>query len=64
MKNIFQLVLNEETSIEKSEFKNTTVRRVPGGWIYTTEVTNADDNDNYTSSLSSTFVPFSKQIGQ
>lgn len=63
MKNIFQLALNEEISIDKSEFKNTNVRRVPGGWVYTTEIISADDNDNYTSSLSSTFVPFSKQIG-
>jgi len=64
MKNIYQLALNEETSIDKSEFKNTTVRRVPGGWLYTTEIINVDDNDNYISSLTSSFVPFSKQIGQ
>ncbi|WP_417364266.1 hypothetical protein [Galbibacter sp.] len=63
MKNIYQLALNEEISIEKSEFKNTNVRRVPGGWLYTTEIINADDNDNYTSALTSSFIPFSKQIG-
>lgn len=64
MKNIYQLALNEEASIEKSEYRTTKVRRVPGGWIYTLEVIMADDNDNYTLSLSSTFVPFSQQIGQ
>ena len=64
MKNIYQLALNEEISIDKSEFKNTNIRRVPGGWVYTTEIINADDNDDYTSALTSCFVPFSKQIGQ
>ncbi|WP_339695857.1 hypothetical protein [uncultured Marixanthomonas sp.] len=63
MKNIYQLALNEEVTIDNAEYKNTNVRRVPGGWLYTTEIITVNDNDHYTSSLTSAFVPFSKQIG-
>jgi len=56
-KTIYELKLHELTSIDNF----TTVRRVPGGWIYVEMMTDVVNNTGVTNSTS-TFVPFSDEF--
>lgn len=70
-KSIYELELHEFTVIQNSQHAsmtssgNTTVTRVPGGWIYRFVITKSgglDKNGGNAAALSSTFVPYNEEF--
>jgi len=65
-KTIYDLQLNEVITIEQTTTGFTEVRKVPGGWIYTTVNYHKQNRISMSSPLdgyaqSSVFVPFKEQ---
>jgi hypothetical protein len=63
MKNIYALDLLEETFAEREPYnpRSLSVRRVPGGWIFT-EFEDSSEESAIQVRLSSVFVPYSDEF--
>jgi hypothetical protein len=64
MKNIYNLDLLEETFGYREQYGSRvlSVRRVPGGWIFTELHDSQGDGNNVQQRLSSVFVPYSDEF--
>lgn len=64
MKDIYKLELLEVTFIEREQYDNSglSIRRVPGGWIFTSFEDSHEDGNAIQSRLSSVFVPYSEEF--
>lgn len=64
MKNIYKLELFEETSQDREPHSTSlfSVRRVPGGWIFTNFEDSHEDGNAIQSRLSSVFVPYNDEF--
>ncbi|WP_432221270.1 hypothetical protein ACRASX_11115 [Flavobacterium sp. TMP13] len=63
MKNIYELKLMEETFQDREQYSQSalSVRRVPGGWIFTDFEDSPEDNATQAR-LSSVFVPYNEEF--
>ena len=66
MHDIYKLDLLEELVLNnrmKDDESRLSVRRVPGGWVFTTyELSEEECSNNFQHRLSSVFVPFSDEF--
>lgn len=64
MKNIYDLKLFEEIFEDREQYGNSglSVRRVPGGWIFTDFEDSHEENNTVQSRLSSVFVPYDEEF--
>lgn len=64
MKDIYKLELFEETFGEREphDSRVLSVRRVPGGWIFTELQDSQGDGNNVQQRLSAVFVPYSDEF--
>jgi hypothetical protein len=64
MKNIYNLDLFEETFSEREQHGSRvlSIRRVPGGWIFTEFEDSHGDGSDVQSRLSSVFVPYNDEF--
>ena len=64
MKDIYKLELFEETFEDREQYGNSglSVRRVPGGWIFTNFEDSHEDGNAIQSRLSSVFVPYNEEF--
>lgn len=63
MKNIYDLKLLEETFQDREQHSTRvlSVRRVPGGWIFTEFDDSQGDGNDIQTRLSSVFVPYNEE---
>ncbi len=64
MKNIYDLKLLEETFQDREQHstRGLSVRRVPGGWIFTEFDDSQGDGSDIQTRLSSVFVPYNEEF--
>lgn len=64
MKNIYELELFEETFQEREKYSPSalSVRRVPGGWIFTDFQDSQEEGNVIQTRLSSVFVPYNDEF--
>lgn len=64
MKDIYELELLEETFLEKDRLdpRSNSVRRVPGGWIFTEFHDSQNESNDRHTAISSVFVPHNDEF--
>jgi len=64
MKNIYNLELFEETFQDRDQYGSRvlSVRRVPGGWIFTEFEESIGEENDCQKRLSSVFVPYNEEF--